>query len=96
MSNPAIEGFLIDEVNESKFASHGLRTEQIIQVLENTYVIVPNRKQRRGLFLVIGRDSGGACIAIPVEQTYEENVWRPITAWLYKQSEHTIFKQRGG
>jgi hypothetical protein len=96
MSSPTIEAFLIDEVSESKFASHGLRPDQIIQVLENLHIIIPNRKERRGLFLVIGRDRGGACIAIPIEPTHDKTIWHPITAWPCKQSEDSILKQKRG
>jgi hypothetical protein len=95
MSSPQIDTFLIDDINESKFASHGLSVRQIIQVLENTYIIVPNRKYRRGLYLVIGRDNGGSFISIPIEDTSDANIWRPITAWPCKKSEITAFERKG-
>lgn len=79
--------FLIDEDNESKFADHGLTVRQVRQVLENPHLIVRNRRRRRATHLIIGRDHGGACIAIPVEQTHEVTVWRPVTAWPCKSSE---------
>ncbi len=96
MSSPSIEAFYIDDLNEFKICSHGLSIRQIIQVLENIYVIVPNRKHRKGLYLVIGKDNGGTCIAIPVEPTTDEKVWRPITGWPCKQSERTLLEKRGG
>jgi hypothetical protein len=94
MSSPIIEGFYIDELNESKIDSHALSVEQIIQVIENAYVILPNRKNRKGLYLVIGRDQLGICIAIPIEPTNEPTIWRPITAWPCKESENYILKRR--
>ena len=94
MSSPIIEEFLIDDLNETKIGSHCLSLSQIIQVLENKHIIVPNRKRRRGLYLVIGKDNGGNCIAIPVEKTYDSRLWRPITAWFCKDSERTLLKKK--
>jgi hypothetical protein len=94
MSSPVIETFLIDEVNEAKFVSHGLTSFQIIEVLESVHTIVHNRKHRRGLYLVIGRDLKGVCIAIPVEYTHDPAVWRPITAWPCQDSERTTLEKR--
>ena len=92
MSRPLIEAFLIDDLNETKIIAHGLSIRQIIQVLENRHAVIPNRKQRRGIYLVIGRDNGGSCISIPVEPTHEFSVWRPITAWRCKKNEQTLLK----
>jgi len=94
MSRPLIKAFLIDDLNETKIIAHGLSIRQVIQVLENRHVIIPNRKYRRGIYLLIGRDNGGVCIAIPVEQTHEFSVWRPITAWRCKKNEQTLFENR--
>ena len=94
MSSPVIEGFLIDDLNETKISSHGLSVRQIIQVLENKHIIIHNKKRRRGSYLVIRKDNGGNCIAIPVERTHDSILWRPITAWLCKDSERTLLEKR--
>lgn len=94
MSTPVIEEFLIDDLNEAKIDSHHLSARQIVQVLENRHIIVPNRSRRRGLFLVIGVDNSGNCIAIPVEPTHDSKLWRPITAWYCKDSERTLLKRK--
>ena len=94
MSSPVIEGFLIDDLNETKICSHRLWVHQIIQVLENRHIVIPNRKHRKGLYLVIGSDNGGNCIAIPVEPTYDSTLWRPITAWPCKKSEQTLLEKK--
>lgn len=93
MSSPRIEAFLIDDENEQKIAEHGLSVRQVLQVLDNAHVILRNRKRRRGLYLVVGKDHGGACIAVPVEPTHETTLWRPITAWPCKSQERTILEQ---
>ena len=95
MSSPRIEAFLVDDENEEKIAAHGLLTRQVTEVLENVHVILRNRRRRRGLYLVVGRDNSGVCIAIPVELTHEPTLWRPITAWLCKAQERTMLQRRG-
>ncbi len=87
MPTPNIEVFVFDDINEKKFAAHGVTPEQVLQVLDNDHVILRNRRERRAAYIVIGRDDGGACIAVPVEPTYEANAWRPVTAWYCKWSE---------
>ena len=95
MSSPVIEGFLFDDVNEAKIASHGLSARQVLQVLDNVHTVVPNRKRRRARYLVVGRDNGGSCVAIPVEPTHALYIWRPITAWPRKDRERTLLGKRG-
>lgn len=82
-----IYAFLFDDVNEEKLAVHHIRPEQLDQLLDEEFVVFPNRKDRRGPYLVIGRDRGGRCIASPVEATHDPHLWRPITAWRCKNSE---------
>ena len=90
MSSPRIEIFLMDDENEEKMARHGISPRRCLQVLDNDHVIVRNRKARRGAYLVIGRDHGGLCIAIPVEATHNPSMWRPITAWPAKEHERRL------
>ncbi len=94
MSSPEISDFLIDEDNEEKFAAHGISVRQVLQILENSHVLVPNRRGRRGLYLVLGRDNGGSCVAVPVEPTHVVDLWRPITAWPCKASESAQLARR--
>lgn len=82
-----IHAFQFDDENDEKFAVHGIRREQVAQILDDEFRIEPNRKARRAAYLVIGRDWGGACIAVPVEPTYDPYLWRPVTAWPCKASE---------
>ena len=84
---PLIADFMLDDENIDKMWEHSIRHEQVLQVLDNRPVVIVNRRERRGLYLVIGRDDGGACITIPVEPTSDPLVWRPITAWSSKEHE---------
>ena len=93
MSRPRIEAFLIDDENEEKITSHNLSVWQVMQVLDNVHIVLRNRKRRHGLYLVIGMDNGGACVAVPVEPTYQATVWRPITAWPCKADERAVLEK---
>lgn len=86
---PRVLAFLFDDENEDKFAGHGLSPVQVAQILENEHVLLRNRKRRRARYLIIGRDHGGTCIAVPIELTPYPTIWRPITAWRCKDSERT-------
>jgi len=94
MSSPRIESFIFDDENEEKIMSHGLSAYRVMQVIDNVHVVLPNRKGRRGLYLIIGRDNGGSCISIPVERTLNPSIWRPITAWLSKTGEKTVLEKK--
>ncbi len=87
MSSPEIADFLVDENNEEKFAGHGLSVRQVLQILDNEYGLVPNRRGCRGLYLLVGRENGRTCIAAPIEPTNILDLWRQITAWPCKASE---------
>ena len=78
---------IIDDDNEGKFAGHGLAVLRVLQVLDGGYVVVRNRKRRRGTFLILGKDHCEACIAIPIESTRERPICRPKTAWPCKETE---------
>ena len=80
---------LIDVDNEAKFWDHGIVPEQVLSVLEHSFLVKRNRKRRRAAYLLIGRDEHGQCIAIPVESTHDPLAWRPVTAWYCKASEET-------
>lgn len=91
---PDVADFLFDDENEGKMAAHGLTPRTVLQVLDNIHIIVPNRRRRRARFLIVGRDSGGACISIPIEPTHDPVVWRPVTAWPSKDSERQQLERR--
>ncbi len=96
MSIPTIAAFVFDEVNDEKFAAHGIAADQVLQVLAHDYVTVRNRQGRRASYLVIGYDDQGLCLAIPITPTTEQAVWRPVTAWPCKDVERLRLGQRGG
>lgn len=93
MSTPKVASFFWDDENVEKIAAHkGLTAARVDQVLDNRYAVGRNRKGRRGLYLVVGCDNGGAFISVPIEATHDPNMWRPITAWLSKDSERAMLQ----
>ena len=90
MSTPRIYEFLFDEKNTAKFAARGIGGDEVDSILDGPFVTKPNRKNRRGLYLVIGRDYSGRCLAVPVESTHDPTMWRPITAWRCKGNEESL------
>lgn len=93
MSIPTVNAFQFDAENAEKFAAHGLTDRLVNQLLDNPFLAVPNRKSRRGSYLLVGTDNGGGCIAVPVEPTAESDVWRPITAWPCKDLERSYLER---
>ncbi len=94
MSSLHIDGFLFDDENVDKFNVHGLSDSNVDQILDNAFLVIPNRKNRRGYYLIIDRDNGGRCIAVPIEPTRDQSLWRPITAWPCKASEEARLRRK--
>jgi len=94
MSMSDVIDFLFDDENEDEMAAHGLTPRRVLQVLDNFHIVVPNRRERRAPLLIVGRDSGGACISIPIEPTRDPLIWRPVTAWPSKDSERQQLERR--
>jgi len=84
---PEVADLLFDEENEEEMAAHGLTPRRVMQVLENDHLVVPNRRERRAQYLIVGRDNGGASITVPIEPTGDPLVWRRVTAWSSKDYE---------
>lgn len=94
--NPMLNGKWRIDRNEDKLAAHGLSALRVDQLLGNDHLVVPNRGERRGQFLVIGTDNGGACICVVIEETRLPDIWRPVTGWSCKDSERARLEQAKG
>jgi hypothetical protein len=79
--------FAISEDAADHIWRHRITRDQLYEMLEHRWVSIANRKGRAARWVVIGRDSAGRCIAVPVAPTDDPTVWRPITAWYCKPSE---------
>ena len=95
MPTPTIDRFVVDDENEAKIGWHCLSTSQVREVLrDDERIIIRNRSGRRASHLMIGRDRGGRCIAIPAVPTSRPLFWRPVTAWTCKASEQALLPRR--
>ena len=94
LSNPIIEGFMFDEINEGEIGRHGLTALQVDQILDNVWAWFPNRKGRTGEYLIVGVDNGGTFISTPIQRYLNTNLWRPVTAWRSKRGEITRYSRR--
>ena len=90
MSSSEIYEFAFDDINIEEVDRHGIRWEQVDQVLDNQFVTQRNRRQRRATYLVIGIDNGGRYISVPIEPTHLATLWRPVTSLSIK-----VFRNRG-
>ncbi len=57
-------GFEWDEENEEKLARHGIRPEEVEQVFLNGPAWVPNKKNRRGAWKMVGWTNEGRTLTI--------------------------------
>ena len=76
-----VGGCFHDDVNTEKYGRHGLTQRQIDQVLESDYMVIRNKAGRTDELLLIGRDYGGRCIAVPTQRWGPHGFWRPVTAY---------------
>ena len=84
---PPVYDFVFDDENIEKLARHGITPEQVEQLLENRHKVKRNRPGRRAAWLLVGRDHGGKCITLPIEETDQPGRWRPVTGWYSKPAE---------
>jgi hypothetical protein len=56
-------------------------------VLDRSWTVIRNRKERAASHILLGTDDQGRCLAIPIVPTDDPYIWRPITAWYCKPSE---------
>lgn len=93
---PTVKDFAFDAANIGKLDLHRLSRWQVVEALASVHVVIRNRKLGTAPFLLIGRDRGGRCIALPIEPTSDPTLWRPVTGWYCKQSEEDILRRREG
>lgn len=78
-----IEEFAWDDGNEPEVERHGVLPEQIDELLLHRWKVKrnPHRDEPgRGDWIMIGRDIGGACLQVVIEETSSPKKWRPVTA----------------
>ena len=71
----------IDDANAEEMAKHGVDEARVLSVLEGKPKVFPNRRRRSATHILIGPDSSGIILSIPIAPTHITNRWRPVTAW---------------
>jgi hypothetical protein len=96
MSTPRVDEFAWDPENIEKVHAHGLRPDDIDDALDSGPAFFRNRRDRRGMYQLVGRDRSGRYITVVIEPSARgRGVWRPITAWFSKQGEITKARKQG-
>lgn len=88
-----IEALEFDEDNLSEIEAHGITMEQVVSVLEGQPKFFRNKKGAAGLYLMVGPDTGGAMLSVPIARTARKGVWRPITAWTSSTGQITRWRR---
>lgn len=71
----------IDDANAGEMAGHGITEARVLSVLEATPKVFRNRRGRSATHILIGPDSHGIILSIPILPTHVRGRWRPVTAW---------------
>ncbi len=69
MARIEIARFLVSDAAAEKFWTHGISTDQVESVLDSRWVTTRNRAGRTAPYILLGRDSQGRCLAIPIVPT---------------------------
>jgi hypothetical protein len=78
----------------AKLWRHGIDIEQLYAVLSYPWIVVRNREDRAASHVLLGTDNLGRCLAIPIAETDDSLIWRPITARYCKPGEATTLRKR--
>lgn len=82
-----------DDNNLAELEAHGLSMNQVVSMLEGKPGFFPNGKERSGTRLMIGTDSGGIMLSVPIIETPVKARWRPTSGWPSKKSELAKWRQ---
>ncbi len=90
---PVYREFQFDDGNLAELDRHNISFEDVLAVLYGEPKFFRNRRGRAGTRLMVGPDSSGRILAVPIIETSVEGVWRPITAWLASEAQKTRWRQ---
>lgn len=80
-----IQDFVFDEFNESEMERHGVRAEEVFEVLDSDTWQLKRNKGRHAEsqpYVMIGTTKGGRLLYIPIQPVdLEAGLWRPATAF---------------
>jgi uncharacterized DUF497 family protein len=81
----------LDEDNEAKLAAHRISPDELFELWENGPVWVPNRRDRKGDWKMLGLTAGGRKLTVVVRYNEDQRALRPITGWDATKSERTRY-----
>jgi uncharacterized DUF497 family protein len=90
---PLYREFLFDDGNLAELDRHNIAFEDVVAVLHGDPRFFRNSRGRAGTRLMVGPDSSGRILAVPIIETPLEGVWRPITAWPASEAQKTRWRQ---
>jgi hypothetical protein len=82
-----------DDNNLAELEAHGISVNQVVSMLGEKPKFFPNRKGRTGTRLMVGPDSGGKMLSVPIIETPAKGRWRPTSGWPSKKSEIAKWRQ---
>jgi hypothetical protein len=92
-SAPWIDEPQFDDDNEDELARHGIDPLQVYAVLAGQPLFVRNKRGRVATYKVIGPDSSGTMLTIPIAPTPVPGQWRPVTGWASTKGEVTLWRK---
>jgi len=92
---PVVEGLVWDDENEEEVWHHGLEPSDVASVFEAGHALFKNKRHRRGLFQVVGKDAQGRYLTVIIQPTRDRTLWRVVTGWPSSTGEITKAKQQG-
>lgn len=78
---------LLDDANVEKMHGHGISVRRAFEVVAGAARVLRNSAEGGAPWLLVGPDSGGAFVTLPIDSTAEHGLWRPRTAYPSKASD---------
>lgn len=75
-----VNELVFDDLNEVKFADHGISLMDVLEVLDREPRFYVNRRDRRASHVMVGSSLDGRLLVIPIED-WGRGIWRPVTAF---------------
>lgn len=88
-----VDDLLYDDENEAKFAAHGVKLEEVQQVLDGRPRFYRNRLRRRASHVMMGPTFEKRLLVVPIERV-EPGLWRPVTAFDPTATEAVTYRSR--
>jgi hypothetical protein len=85
---------LFDDRNLAKLAQHGLSLRDAREVLDENPRLMVNRSPDGAPYVLIGPNTFGTIITLPIDPTADRVVWRPRTGYPSSALEIASYEER--